>query len=58
MSNGDQMKYAEEKWREAVRKNEFYDVMYWRGYIDGLKAQNPARHVLAELYQAMGRDGR
>ena len=52
----EKLKHAEEQWRLALDKNELYDVMYWRGVIDGLKMKNTERYVLAELYQAMKRD--
>jgi len=33
----EQLAYAEAQWKEALQKNELYDVMYWRGMVAGLK---------------------
>jgi hypothetical protein len=39
MNLQEQLKHAEEMWRAALDKNELYDVMYWRGMMDGLKVR-------------------
>lgn len=39
MNLQEQLKHAEEMWRAALDKNELYDVMYWRGMVDGLKVR-------------------
>ena len=39
MNLKEQLKHAEEMWRAALDKNELYDVMYWRGMMDGLKVR-------------------
>ena len=55
MNLQEQLKHAEEMWKAALDKNELYDVMYWRGMVDGLKAKQEKteyRHVMEEITRA------
>lgn len=39
MNLQEKLEHAKEMWRAALDKNELYDVMYWRGMVDGLKVR-------------------
>lgn len=39
MTNEDKLKHAQQQWSDAVKNNDFYRLMYWNGYMDGLKTK-------------------
>lgn len=54
MSNNEQLVNAEQKWLEAVKNNELYDVMYWRGVIEGLKVRNSRKMKWVVIHDEHG----
>ena len=47
------LKTAQDELATAYKRGELYDIMYWRGVIDGMEVQKTERHALYDLQKKM-----